>query len=151
KELHRAESILANKKGVVAQADLEEETARIWRVRVERATADGDLAAAHKAVDKLEKMANSGGSVSISRTYHGAAGTLRLAEEKFADAISHLEDDFANPLSMKLLLTAYEKSGAADKATALRKKLTIWRIPSIEEALVAPTFRTAEGPVVSQK
>lgn len=151
KELHRAETVLAAKKGVVAQADLDEETARIWRVRVERATADGDLAAAHKAVDKLEKMAGSGGSVSIERTWHGAAGTLLLAEEKFAEAISHLEEDFANPLSMKVLLAAYEKSGATEKAAALHKKLSIWRIPSIEEALVAPAFRAKEGAVVSQK
>ena len=151
KELHRAESILSAKKGTVAQADLDEETARIWRVHAERAAADGDLGAAHKAVSKLEKMANSGGSVNIERTYHGAAGTVLLAEENFAEAISHLEEDFANPLSLKALLTAYEKTGATEKAATLRKKLTIWRIPGIEEALVAPAFRVQQVPVVSQK
>ena len=151
KELDRAHAILNDKKGAVAQADLDEETARIWRVRVERAVQDGDFSVAHKALEKLAKMANSGGSVNIERTYHGAAGTLLLAEGKFADAASQLEDDFANPLSMKVLLTAYEKSGATDKATALRKKLSIWRIPSVEEALVAPGFRTPDGAVVSQK
>ena len=106
-----------------------EEKARIWRVRVER---EGSLAAAHKALDKLEKMANSGGSVSIARTYHGAAGTLLVAQDNFSEAVPHLEEDFANPLSMKVLLTAYEKSGQTEQANKLRKKLAIWRIPGIE-------------------
>jgi tetratricopeptide (TPR) repeat protein len=151
KQLERAEHILAARKGFVAQSDLDEETARIWRVRVERFAAGGDLAEAHKSLDKLEQMAGSGGSVSIDRTYHGAAGTLLVAEEKFAEAVPDLEEDFANPLSMKVLLVAYEKSGASDKATALRKKLTVWRIPSVEEALVVPGFHNPDAAVVSQK
>jgi tetratricopeptide (TPR) repeat protein len=151
KQLDRAEAILAARKGFVAQSDLDEETARIWRVRVERFAAAGDLAAAHKALDKLQKMASSGGSVSIERSYRGASGTLLMAEGKFAEAVPDLEEDFANPLSMKVLLTAYEKSGAPDKAVALRKKLTVWRIPSVEEALVVPAFHTADAAVISQK
>lgn len=42
---------------------------------------------------------------------------------------------------MKLLVTAYEKSGSAQQAGALRKKLAAWKIPSIEEALVVPGFK----------
>lgn len=147
-QLSRAEAILAAKKGVVAQADLDEEEARILRVRVERETS---LAAVQHALSQLEKMAGAGGSVSIERTYHGAAGTLFLAQDNFPEAISHLQEDFANPLSMKLLLTGYEKNGDPEKAGALRKKLAIWRIPSVEEALVVPAFHTSDGAVVSQK
>jgi tetratricopeptide (TPR) repeat protein len=147
KQLDQAEAILAAKKGFVAQADLDEEQARILRVRVERETS---LAEAQSAVNQLEKMANSGGSVSIERTYHGAAGTLLVAQDNFVEAIPHLQEDFANPLSMKVLLTAYEKSGATEDANTLRKRLEVWRIPSIEEALVAPGFHNAEGAVVSQ-
>lgn len=148
KELDKATAILTAKKGFVAQTDLDEEEARILRVRVER---DSTMAEAEQALQQLEKMANSGGSVSIERTYHGAAGTLLLAQEKYVDAIPQLQEDFANPLSLKLLLTAYEKSGATDQASNLRKKLTVWRIPSVEEALVVPAFRNTDGAVVSQK
>ena len=150
RDLQQAETILEARKDVVAQSDSEEEQARIWRVRVERAIAAGDLASAQSVVEKLEKMSNSSGSVSIERTYHGAAGTLLLAQQKYPDAASQLEEDFANPLSMKVLLSAYKKSGAARQANTLRKKLTDWKIPSIEEALVVPEMRH-EAAVISQK
>jgi tetratricopeptide (TPR) repeat protein len=151
RDLQQAETILEARKSIVAQADLDEEHARILRVRAERAIAAGDLASASAAVDKLEKMMNAGGSISIERTYHGAAGTLLLAHKKYSDAISQLEEDFANPISMKVLLTAYEKSGATQQAKALHKKLAEWRIPSVEEALVVPALRTQDGAVVSKK
>jgi hypothetical protein len=163
KHLEQAEAVLASKKGVVAQSDVDEEQARIWRVRAERALAVNDFATARKAVDQLEQMANTGGSVNIERTYQGAAGTLLLAQGTFANAAPHLEEDFANPISMKLLVTAYEgvsskrharskdKNPNKERALALRKKLADWRIPSIEEALVVPGFRGREGAVVSKK
>ena len=149
--LNTAEALLNSKKEDMAKGDMDEELARIWRVRAERAAAAGDFSTARKAVKKLEQMASSGGSVSIERTYHGAAGTVLEAQQKFADAVPHLEDDFANPLTLKVLLTAYEKNGATEKASTLRKKLTGWRIPSVEEALVVPELRSKDGAVVSRK
>ena len=140
-----------SKKNALPKGDLDEEIARIWRVRADRAASARDFAGAQKAIDKLEQMVQAGASVSIERTYHGAAGSVLMAQQKYADAISHLEQDFANPLSLKVLLSAYEKSGANDKAQALRKKLTIWRIPSIEEALVFPDLRSKDGAVMSKK
>jgi Flp pilus assembly protein TadD len=151
KELDRAEAILAAKKSMVARSELDEEAARTWRVRVERAVADGDLAAAGKGVHALGRMASSGGNVSIERTYHGAAGTLLAAQERFAEGAAHLEEDFANPLSMRVLVTAYEKSGAGEQAKTLRKKLSAWKIPSIEEALVVPGLRMQESAAASEK
>lgn len=148
KQLDEAEAILASRKGRVAQSDLDEEKARILRVRVER---QSSLEAAQQALNQLEQMASSGGSVSIQRTYHGAAGTLLVAQDNFVEAIPHLQEDFANPLSMKVLALACEKSGDMEQANTLRKKLAIWRIPSVEEALVIPAFHTSEPAVVSQK
>jgi tetratricopeptide (TPR) repeat protein len=151
KELGRAEAILSAKKGVLARSDVDEEEARILRVRVEHAAADGDLAAAGKGVKALERMASAGGGVSIERTYHGAAGTLLAAEGKYAEAVAHLEEDFTNPISMKVLVSAYEKSGAGEQAKALQKKLGEWRIPTIEEALVVPGPRRQESAATSPK
>lgn len=151
RDLDHAEELLAAHIDILDEADLKEEIARIWRVRVERAAAVGNQAGARNLVDKLEKMANSGGSINIERTWHGAAGTLLVAQKKYAAAIPHLEADFANPLSIKMLIIACEKSKAKQKAAALRLKLAEWRIPSIEEALVVPSLHAQKGAVVSKK
>ena len=150
-DLAHAEELLAAHKDIVDQADLNEEQAHIWRVRAERAVAAGNQAEAARAVARLEKMASTGGSINIERTWHGAAGTLLLAQKKYAAAVSHLEADFANPMSLKLLVTACEKSKAKARATALRQKLIAWKIPGIEEALVVPGVRAQKTPVLSKK
>ena len=141
RNLDKAEALLAARKGTVAEADLEDEQAHIWRVRAERAAAAHDFPAAGKAIASLGEMVNSAGSTSIERTYHGALGTVLVAQHKFAAAVPHLEEDFANPLSMKLLVVAYEKSKAKPQANTLLRKLQDWKIPSIEEALVVPEYR----------
>ena len=65
----------------VAKADLDEERARILRVRVEHAVARKDQATAQKLLAELEKMACSG-SISIQRTYSGAARHLTAGPEE---------------------------------------------------------------------
>lgn len=137
KNLDQAEALLAAANGKVAQLDLDEEKAHVLRVRVERALTVGDLSAAQKLVGQLEIMASPGSSVNTQRIYHGAAGTLLVAQMKYADAIPHLEEDVANALSMKVLITAYRKTGATDEAVSLSKRLLRWKVPSIEEALAA--------------
>src|SRR5262249_50397112 len=107
RNLEKAEKLLAERKGSVAQTDLDEEQARIWRVRVERAISTGDMPAARAALDKLQDMAKTGGSTGIERTCQGAEGTWLVAQKKYSVAIPHLEQDFANPISMKVLITAY--------------------------------------------
>ena len=135
KNLDQAEALLAAAAGKVAQTDLDEEKAHILRVRAERALAAGDSNAAGKLVAELRQMASPGGSVNTQRTYQGAAGTLLVDQKKYSEAIPYLEEDIANPLSMKLLITAYRQTGASEEAAALSKKLMGWKVPSIEEAL----------------
>lgn len=147
--LAKAEALLAERKDLVAQADLDEEQARVWRVRAERAVASGNLSAAKQAVERLSQMAKLSGSANIEQTYHGAAGRLLLAQRKYPAAQQHLEADPANPLSLKLLVTAYEKNKARVEARSLLKRLQEWRIPSIEESLVVPEVK--EAAVVSRK
>ncbi len=136
KNLDQAEGLLAAASGHVAQLELDEEKAQVLRVRVERAVASGDFITAGRFVAKLEKM-TSASSVNTKRIYHGAAGTLLAAQTKYAEAVAELEEDAANPLSMKLLVSAYRKTGAADDAASLSKKLQGWKVPSVEEALAA--------------
>jgi len=139
KNLDQADALLAAADGKVAQIDLNEEKAHVLRVRVERAVAGGDTVTAEKLVAELEKMASApGSSLNTQRIYNGAAGTLLVAGKKYSDAIPHLEEDVANPLSMKLLITAYHETGDEGEAHNLSKKLLGWKVPSIEEALAVP-------------
>jgi tetratricopeptide (TPR) repeat protein len=74
KNLEQAEAILAENKAAVAQVDLDEERAKILRVRVERSLTASNEALARTALAQLEKMSNAGSSVNLQRTYHGAQG-----------------------------------------------------------------------------
>jgi len=137
KNLDHAEVLLAAAKNKVSQIDFNEEKAHILRVRVEREVAAGDANTGQTLVGELEGMAAPGSSLNTQRTYHGAAGTLLAAQKKYADAIPHLEEDIANPLSMKLLITAYREKGDEADAAMLTIKLQEWKVPSVEEALVS--------------
>lgn len=149
-ELDRAEAILAEKSDAVAKSDLDEERARILRVRVEQSIAANDLAGAKKTLAELEKMGVSG-SISIQRTYAGADGTLLRAHKKYRDAAGELEQDFINPMSMKLLVTAYQKAGDKAKADECRKRLLDFKIPMVEEALTVFAYRAQQQGVVAAR
>jgi tetratricopeptide (TPR) repeat protein len=135
KNLAQADALLAAASKNIAKPELDEERAHILRVHVERALADGDRRTAKKLVADLEKMASPAASLNMQRIYHGAAGSLLMDQKDYSNAISHLEEDVANPLSMKLLIGAYRQTGATDEAASLNKKLLGWKVPGIEEAL----------------
>jgi len=147
KNLDQAATLLTAASGKVAQLDLDEEKAHVLRVRVERALASGDTVTAQKRLTELEQL---GASVNTQRIYHGAAGTMLVAQKKYADAIPELEEDIANPISMKLLISAYHETGDEDEAHNLSKKLAGWKVPSIEEALAA-SDSPARGSAVANK
>jgi len=153
KYLDQADALLALRQGV-AKVDVDEEHARILRVRVEHNLPANAKAAlkpmTQSAFNELEKMANAGASMNVQRAYAGAAGALLMAQEKYKAATPHLEDDSINPLSMKLLVTAYRKAKATASAATLSKRLINWRIPTIEEALAVAAFRAQENVVTAQ-
>lgn len=150
KNLDLADALLAAASGKIAQLDLNEERAHLLRVRLERSLAAGDTAAADKLTAQLEQMASQDASVNTQRIYHGAIGTLLATRKNYADAIPHLEEDIANPLSMKLLVAAYRETGDVDEAHNLTRKLASWKVPSIEEALAAADFPAPEKPVANK-
>lgn len=150
KNLDHAEALLRAASGRIAPLDLEEETAHVLRVRLERVLAAGDTGAADRLTAQIEQMASQGASVNTQRICHGAVGTLLVARKNYADAIPHLEEDIANPLSMKLLVTAYRQTGDTDDAHNLTGKLASWKVPSIEEALATSDF-TVTGKTVANK
>lgn len=147
--LDQADGLLMAKKDAVSKTDLDEERARILRVRIERNLSTNSKAPAHnanaqEALTELEQLAGSSASIAIQRTYNGAKGAFLVAQQQYKSAIPYLQEDYMNPLSMRLLVAAYRKTKANSEAAALSHKLVEWRIPTIEEALVVPAFRAEE-------
>lgn len=147
--LAKAEAVL-HEDHKVPQLLLNEELAAVWRAETERAVKDGNLYQAKVTLSKLEEMSSSSGDVLVEAAHHGAAGAVALAEGSYNQAISYLEDDSTNPISMRELVVAYEKSGQTQNSVRMSAALASLNVPVIEQALVVPDFRKqradARGP-----
>jgi tetratricopeptide (TPR) repeat protein len=119
----------------LSRTDRDEEHARILRVRAVRSAEAQDMTSASAAVKQLENMTQNSRSQVIQLCHHAAAGAVLAAQQKYAEAITHLEEDSADPLSMKLLWTAYSSTGEAAQAEALAAKLAALNVPTLEQAL----------------
>jgi tetratricopeptide (TPR) repeat protein len=140
KRLDRAAAAL-DEHASVSKSDREDELARILRWRVVRAMPAGQKDVAAKALQQLEGMANGNPSEIVQRSYHAALGAELMAAGKAREAITHLGEDVRDPFSMALLIKAYDQTGDKVSAAAYRGELTRLNIPTIENALVAPTLR----------
>ncbi|HEX7286426.1 MAG TPA: tetratricopeptide repeat protein [Candidatus Angelobacter sp.] len=130
----------------VPQSLLNQELASVLRTRTELALHSGNSELAKAALQELDDLAAAnGGDDLIQVAYHGAAGADSLAQGNFAEAVSHLEEDEANPISMRGLVIAYEKSGQKENSARLAKKLAGFNVPVIEQALVVPEFRKQQN------
>ena len=87
-------------------------------------------------------MASSSRNLVIQGSYHGAAGASLAAQEKWQDAIAHLEEDQDDPFSMQLLSRAYYEAGASDKMHEVEARLRGTNVPTIEQAVVVPAVRS---------
>ena len=142
KQLQVAQSAL-EERHELSRSDRDEEKARILQVLAARSAEAQAMASASSAVKQLENMARSSRSQVIQFCYHAAVGAVLMAQGKYAEAIPHLEEDSANPLSMRLLWKAYGSTGEAAQAEALAAKLATTNLPTAEQALVVPQFRAS--------
>lgn len=140
KESQAAESAL-REPHEISVTDRNEEQARILRVQATRLAEAADIVSSAKAVSQLEAMAGKSRSQVIQLCYHGAAGASLVAQGKYAEAIPHLQEDSADPLSLRLLWRAYNSTGAGVDAQAVASKLAALNVPTVEQALVVPQFR----------
>jgi tetratricopeptide (TPR) repeat protein len=127
----------------ISVTDRNEEQARILRVRAERLAGGEDINSATEVVGQLEAMAGKSRSQVIQLCYNAAAGATLVAQGKYADAIRHLQEDSADPLSMRLLWRAYNSTGNASDAQTVAAKLAALNVPTVEQALVVPQFRAS--------
>jgi tetratricopeptide (TPR) repeat protein len=138
--LQKAEAVL-HEDHKVPQGLLNEEMAFVLRTRVERAVHDGNQELANSALKQLADLAAAEADEVVQAAYHGASGSHMLAQGNYAEAISNFEEDEANPISMRGLAEAYEKSGQKENAERFSAKLAAFNVPVIEQALVVPQFR----------
>jgi tetratricopeptide (TPR) repeat protein len=142
KQLQTAQSALDEGHDVSKSAQSDEQ-ARILCARATRASDAQDTDAATAALKQLEGMAEISRSQVIQLSYHAAAGAALLAQGRASDAISHLQEDSSNPVSMRLLWKAYSSTGASAEANAAAAKLAGLNVPTVEQALVVPQFRSS--------
>ncbi|MFZ0801797.1 MAG: hypothetical protein WBQ09_08140 [Terriglobales bacterium] len=138
--LSQAEAALKEGKNSMP-ATLHQEQAQILRVRLESALKTGNRQTVHTLLVRLEEMSASSNDRLIETAYHGAAGAAAFSQHKYDEAISHLEEDKNNPLSLKLLALAYQKIGYSAGAKRAGETLANLNDPSLEQALVVPPFR----------
>ena len=61
--------------------------------------------------------------------------------KKFEEAITQLEEDRDNPLTMELLVQAYYETGQTEKLNEIEERLRGTNVPTMEQALVVPAVR----------
>jgi tetratricopeptide (TPR) repeat protein len=145
KHLKLAEESLTHR-STISASDRDEELSRILRYRAVAAARAGNQLLADKSLLLLEAMASGSRNRVIQSSYHGAAGSLlmmdqKIDEKKYEDAIAHLEEDSDNPFTMELLVQAYYQTMQTDKLHEIEARLRGTNVPTMEQALVVPAVR----------
>lgn len=142
--LKKAEDVLQENHPLAA-AERQEELALILRERAARAARDGKLSLAASTLQRLQQMAASSQDQNIQLAYDGAAGAVLVAQGKYEKALSHLQEDDHNPVSVWLMVTVQQNLGDKRGAEETAQRLTTWNEPTLEQALVVPDFRAKEA------
>ncbi len=138
--LKKAEDVLQEKHTLPKLAQ-QQELALVLRERAARAVREGknDIAAA--TLKRLQDLADSTHDQVVQIAYEGAAGAVLVGQGKYEEALVHLSEDNRNPLSLLLMVRAYQNMGEKARADELSTLLTNWNEPTLEHALVVPEFR----------
>ncbi len=156
-DLARSLELLSKADAAVAAGEntnrtaIQQEAAQILRARVELGVKMGNAKLAQSNLDVLAAMSEDSSDNLIELAYQGARGALLVSQKKYSEAIPYLEEDINNPLSLKLLVAAYGKTGDRSAAERTLDVLSnFFNDPSIEQALVVPGLRScAQDPACS--
>jgi tetratricopeptide (TPR) repeat protein len=138
--LKKAEAVL-QENHPLPKSSQQQELALVWRDRAIRAAETGNKAMAASVLKQLQTMAETSHDQVIQIAYSAANGAVLVKQHRYEEAISYLEEDNRNPVSMKSLVLAWQKTGAQARADNLAKVLAGWNEPTLEQALVTPEFR----------
>jgi len=138
--LDKAEAALHQGQNAMPFA-IQQETAQVLRARVEAALKLGNKKMAAATLNRLAMMSQNSDDKVIESVYQGAAGAMLFADHKYNEAMSHLEEDINNPLSLQLLAASYQRVGYGAEAKRVSETLANLNDPSLEQAVVVPGFR----------
>ncbi len=144
RQLAQADRLLATGSDL-SKTDVDEEHARILRWRAEFAERAGDHAAADQAAHLLELMVAGSRSDVIWHSYNAARGALLAARGKYAEAVPFLQEDHDDPFAMRLLVVAYQKTGAQQQAQEEQQELLSMNKPTLEHAIVVVPERASRA------
>src|SRR5262249_40450036 len=142
KHLDEAEKIIHGNHSVDAE-HMNLAHSRILYVRAWRGAKASRTSVIADATANLAKLSKRSGSNLIRQNYEAAAGMLALANGKYSDAVTHLEEEdlYTHLISMEQAAMAYEKNGNQRDAGKLRDVLKHANVPGIEHVLVVVPMR----------
>ncbi len=146
--LSKAGAVL-EEKHQLSRAAHEQELSAVLYARVLRGIDAGKTEIVDSVIKQLEWMASSSQDPAVMRAYHGAAGAFAASQSKWEDAVAHLEEDDRNPYSLRTLISAYQKMGNEAGTKRATATLTTIFVPTIEQALVVPAFRSEQEKLAS--
>ncbi|MGE5324725.1 MAG: tetratricopeptide repeat protein [Actinomycetota bacterium] len=143
-DLQRAEHALRQKRRI-PESLRRQELASILRVRVERAVQDKRMTEAARTLKRLEKLSAGSSDGSVRLYYEAAAGAVAVAQGRYPEALSDLDENDRDLFSLIHLEQAYEKTGSHEDADRIAEKLAYFNEPTIEQAVLSPQFRNIRG------
>ena len=142
KDLDAAQAVLSQKHEL-PRAEREAELATILQTRAFIAARAGMADVAAQALEQLTPFAEKSRSNVIQAAYHSANGAVLLLDGKFAEAVSELQEDPRDPLSLQLLADAQSKAGRAAESAKTLATLAAINDERVETAAVAQAVREA--------
>src|SRR5207247_8688667 len=121
---------------------MRQDAAQNVRARVEIALKARNKKIGSSSLAKLAQLSQSSDDKVIDSAYHGAAGAVAFSDGKYNEAITHLEEDENNPLSLELLAAAYQNSGDRTQAQHTAETHANFNDPSLEPASVRATLQS---------
>jgi tetratricopeptide (TPR) repeat protein len=115
----------------------EQQTALVERARIYAEIDAGHIEAAGRILERLSAIAEKTHNGFIQVAFHGAAGAVLTAQGKYEDAIGELLEDDRNPYSLRFLIFAYQKTGAAAEAARWTARLNDVKNPTLEQLLAS--------------
>jgi len=142
KDLDAARATLAAKY-TLAPGDRDNELGSILQTRAFVAVNAGKTDAAETALKPLTAMSLNSRSLPVQKAYHSANGAVLFAKGDYAGAISELQEDAQNPLSMRLLSEAQAKAGQTTEAQKTLATLAAVSDERVETAFEVPQAKSA--------
>ncbi|MGB0034330.1 MAG: hypothetical protein WBP79_02520 [Candidatus Acidiferrales bacterium] len=141
-DLDAGQAVLFNQQ-VLSHEDHNTELASLLQARAYIGARAKNPAAVQQALIPLIAMAQTSRNNLIQMSYHSATGAQLFLEGKFADAISELQYDPRNPLSLELLTEAQKAEGSSADSQKTLATLAAISDERVETAVAAPGARAA--------